>query len=120
MTSTQSIRNLEKMADLYQQFMELEPHERKWLKEMLHGGRKLTVEILEVISEESLTYEEIADRVGCSPTTVTQKLNALARGGFPVNLSATTAILETGRPRKLARKSEESILDEIKKLVVKQ
>jgi len=42
--------------------------------------------------------------VDCNATTVSQKLNALAKGGIKLELNKT-AFLNTGRPRKLVRKN---------------
>ena len=96
------LARLTEIADLYSDFMHLEKTERDWLLKLM-ARKNNTIEILEAISEKSLTYEEIAEIVGCSETSVRLKLIALQKGGFPVNLTETAAILETGRPRKLAR-----------------
>lgn len=91
-------------AESYAKFLELEEKEREWLFPLLSRGTKTTVQILQLIAEQPMTFEELADEVGCCPTTVTQKLNALSKGGFGIEMTDTTASAPTGRPRKLVRR----------------
>lgn len=101
-----SIRQrLTEQAKLIAKFQELESKEREWLLPLLSPGIKNTLKLLDLISDRPLTFEEIATELDIHPTTVTQKLNALVAGGYPLALTDKTAFAETGRPRKLARKS---------------
>lgn len=51
----------------------------------LFGSQQLaTLEILRLISAESLSDEELATKVGRSPQTVKQMVNALKRGGLGI------------------------------------
>ncbi len=91
-------------AKAIEQFMELEASEKEWLFPRLNPGVQSSIEIIELISEKSLTFEEIADEMGMNPTTISQKLNALIEGGYSgLTLTESTAFAPTGRCRKLAR-----------------
>ncbi|CAD5988669.1 hypothetical protein PCC9214_05435 (plasmid) [Planktothrix tepida] len=98
-------KKLTEQAKLIAKFQELEQKEREWLFPLLSKGVRNTLELLDLISDRPLTFEEIATELDIHPTTVTQKLNALVAGGYPLALTDKTAFAETGRPRKLARKS---------------
>lgn len=87
-------------------FQDLEEAEREWLKPLLSRGTQKTLELLDLIAERPLTFEEIAIELEISQSTVTQKLNALFAGGYPLTLTEKTAIAQTGRPRKLARRPD--------------
>lgn len=104
------------LADAIYKFRQLEVVEQQWLLQLLNRNVKSTLEILDLISEKALTFEEIADEMDMNPQTISQKLNALAEGGYPLDLSTTTAFAPTGRPRKLAFKKK-SKLTELKKLI---
>jgi response regulator of citrate/malate metabolism len=91
-------------AESYAKFLELEEKEREWLFPLLSRGTKTTIQILELIAEQPMTFDELAAEVGCCATTVTQKLNALSKGGFGLEMTDTTAFAPTGRPRKLVRR----------------
>jgi hypothetical protein len=97
------IKRLEKQAGFFQDFLELEDSEQKWLFAGLSRSNQGVIKILKLIKNEALTYDEIADTIGCHPNTCKQKLLALYRGGFPLNMNDTCVIAETGRPRKLSR-----------------
>lgn len=87
-----------------EKFRALAPSEQEWLLPLLTKGILSTLKILDMISGERLTFEEIGEGVGLSPITVSQKLNALAQGGMAIDLSEAAAYAPTGRPRKLARR----------------
>ncbi len=107
------------MADFYHKFLELEQEEQDWLALGMDKGTRATIKMVQLITEKSLTYEEIAEETGQHPNTVIQKLNALSRGGFPLNLTNTTAIAETGRPRKLARRlNKDDLVKSVEKLLI--
>lgn len=86
-------------------FRNLDEHEQRWLFPLLSKSVRTTIEMLDLISEQKLSFEEIATMLSISHHTVTQKLNALLAGGMTIDMSETTAYCPTGRPRKLARKS---------------
>ncbi|MFB2970390.1 ArsR family transcriptional regulator [Aerosakkonema sp. BLCC-F183] len=99
----------EKLKDLaiaIAKYQDLDESERQWLKPMLSKGIQNTLEMLDLIADRPMTFEEIAIELDISISTVTQKLNALLDGGYPLTLTDKTAFAETGRPRKLARKSD--------------
>lgn len=95
---------LEDNALAIEKFRSLAPVEQEWLLPLLGKGTRSTLEILDLIAEEKLTFAEIGRLSGLSPITVSQKLNALARGGMAIDLSETAAYAPKGRPRKLARR----------------
>lgn len=108
---------LREKAEAIAKFRELAIEEQEWLFPLLTQGIRNTLELLDLISETPLTYEEIASELGIHPSTVTQKLNALAEGGYPLDLAETTAYAVTGRPRKLARQSQQNLIDKMRKLI---
>lgn len=113
-----AIHKLKERADAIAKFRELTIEEQEWIFPLLSRGIQATIELLDIISEKPLTYEEIADELDIHPTTVTQKLNALAAGGYPLDLTDVSAFAPTGRPRKLARKADiraklQSLINEI-------
>lgn len=85
-----------------EKFRQLDPREQEWLLPLLSKGTRSTLEILDLIEEETLMFEQIGRVLGISPVTVSQKLNVLAEGGMAIDLSKTTACARTGRRRKLA------------------
>jgi len=94
---------LRSLAIAFVKFQELDNEEKDWLKPLLSKGILKTLDILDLIADRPLTFEEIAIELGINQCTVTQKLNALSEGGYPLVLTDKTAFSETGRPRKLAR-----------------
>lgn len=100
-----SIRiKLIQVAKAIEEFRSLELTEQLWLMPLLNKGIQSTLEILDLISEEPLSYEEIATELDINEQTVRQKLNALSIGGYLIDLTETTAFATTGRPRTLVRK----------------
>ncbi|MDF0556373.1 HTH domain-containing protein [Kamptonema sp. UHCC 0994] len=95
------------LAKTIYKFQSLEDSEKKWIKPLLSRGIVKTLEMLDLIEGNTLTFEEIADDLQIHPTTVTQRINALIEGGYPISLNGKTAIAATGRPRKLAKRIEE-------------
>jgi len=94
---------IQDLAENYSKFMELSEQEQEWLLPLMSNGNRKTIEMLKLISTEKLTFEQIANEIDCHSTTVTQKLNALSRGGMGIEIDKA-AFLPTGRPRKLIRK----------------
>jgi predicted ArsR family transcriptional regulator len=91
--------------------MELEASEREWMFPLLNRGVPSSIEILELIAEKLLTFDEIADEMDIDPTTITKKLNALIAGGYSgLTLTQTTAFSWTGRHRKLARHNKKELI----------
>ena len=100
-------------AQAIEQFMELEASEREWIFPLLNRGVQSSIEILELIAEKPLTFEEIADEMDMNPNTITQKLNALIDGGYGgLTLTQTTAFSGTGRHRKLARHNKKELIEQ--------
>lgn len=95
---------LKEQAESIKQFMELEKGEQDWLYPLLSRGIRSTIELLDLISDHRLSYQEIATELGMNAQTVTQKLHALAEGGLPIDLTEKGAFALIGRPRTLARK----------------
>lgn len=110
-------KRLEDEAKAIEAFRSLDEEEQKWLMPLLRNGIKNTLKILELIKEEELTFEEIANYLECHPHTVSQKLNALARGGCDIDLTDFSAYAPVGRPRKLARQYRDKEIDKLKKIV---
>ncbi len=100
-------------AKAIEQFMELEPSEKEWIFPLLNRGVQSSIEIIELIAEKPLTFEEIADEIDINPHTITQKLNALIDGGYSgLTLIASTAFSWTGRHSKLARHNKKELLEQ--------
>lgn len=99
-------QRLKEKAEAIAEFRNLTLEEQEWLFPLLARGIKNTLEMLDIISEQPLTFEEIADEMDIHPITVSQKLNALVAGGYPIDLTGNCAFAPTGRPRKLTRKSD--------------
>lgn len=89
-----------------EKFRTLADSEQEWLMELLKVGKSalLALRILDAISDNPLTFEEIADICECNPQTVSQILNALEQGGMTIQLNEFSAFAPTGRLRKLARR----------------
>ena len=101
-------------AKALEQFMELEASEREWIFLLLNRGVQSSIEILELIAEKPLTFEEIADEMDMNPTTIAQTLNALIDGGYSgLTLTQATAFPWTGRHRKLARHSKKELIEQL-------
>ena len=72
-----------------------------------------SIEILELIAEKPLTFDEIADETDMNQNTITQKLNALIDGVYSgLTLTESTAFLWTGRYRKLARHNKKRLVEQ--------
>lgn len=97
-------KRLVELALSIEKFRNLHPNEQEWLEPLLSRGIRGTLEMLDVVSKEKMTFQEIARELGKSPTTISQRLNALLQGGMALDMSGTAAYAPTGRPRKLARR----------------
>ena len=107
-------------ARAIEQFMELEASEREWIFPLLKRGVQSSIEILELIAEKPLTFDEIADEMDMNQNTITQKLNALIDGGYSgLTLSESTAFSWTGRYRKLARHNKKELIEQFTGLLEK-
>lgn len=88
------------------EFQSLELGVQSLVKPLLNKTFQSTLKLLEVISEygdEGITYQELGEIVGHHPTSVSQKLNALDDGGYPLILDDESARIEsihTGRFRR--------------------
>jgi predicted transcriptional regulator len=106
-------------AKAIEQFMELEASEREWIFPLLNRGVQSSIEILELIAEKPLTFEEIAEEMDMNHNTISQKLNALIDGGYGLTLTESTAFAKTGRWRKLARQNKKDLVEKLKQLLAK-
>ena len=103
-----------------EQFMDLEASEKEWIFSLLNRGVQSSIEIIELIAEKPLTFEEIADEMDMNPTIIAQKLNALINGGYSgLTLRPTTAFSWTGRHRKLACHSKKELIEQFTELFEK-
>jgi predicted ArsR family transcriptional regulator len=101
-------------AKAIEQFMELEASEREWIFPLLNRGVQSSIEILELIREKPLTFDEIADEMDMNPNTITQKINALIDGDYTgLTLTESTAFSWTGRYRKLARHNRKELVEQL-------
>jgi len=55
---------LQAKAEVIGQFRDLEISEQEWLMPLLSRGIRTTMELLDLISEQPLIFEEIADELG--------------------------------------------------------
>jgi response regulator of citrate/malate metabolism len=102
-----SIQRICELSSHIFEFLQLEEKVQQTAFPLLSEGIQSTIEILKLIENRELTYEEIAEKVGLHHNTVRQKLLALCDGDYPgLDLSETTAIAATGRPRTLVKKEE--------------
>ena len=60
-------------ATAIEEFRNLHPEEQKWLLPLLSRGIRSTTEMLILICENSMTFEEIASQLGIGAQTVSQK-----------------------------------------------
>jgi predicted transcriptional regulator len=107
-------------AKAIEQFMELEASEREWIFPLLNRGVQSSIEMLELIAEKPLTFEEIAEEMDMNHNTISQKLNALIDGGYSgLTLTESTAFAQIGRCRKLARQNKKDLVEKLKQLLAK-
>lgn len=97
------ISRLEKMAKFYYEFLSLSDEDQEWLIPGLSRSCISTIKLLKLVIERHYTFDELAAESGMNRQSISQRLNALASGGIPLDLSKSGAFLETGRPRKLVR-----------------
>lgn len=88
-------------------FQELQPWEQAGIWLLLPTGVQKTIEIIESIQDCPRTYKELATLHEQSVVTISQKLNALSEGGFPLILDSESAeasiSIKAGRPKAIAR-----------------
>ncbi len=107
-------------AKAIEQLMELEVSEREWIFPLLNRGVQPSIEMLELIAEKPLTFEEIAEEMDINHNTISQKLNALIDGGYSgLTLTESTAFAKNGRCRKLARQNKKDLVEELKQFLAK-
>ena len=99
-----TIRRLKENAAAIERIRNLHPDEQAWLVPCLNRRILTSLNILDAIANNPLTYEQIADICELHPTSVRQILGALSEGGCSISLSEKTAFAPTGRPRTLARR----------------
>lgn len=98
-----NIEELMAIAPSLIEFFKLAETERKWLLPMMSSNIKSAIKLLEIIEFNPKTYKELADIAELHHNTVRQKLLALKKGGFPIGINGSSAVLNTGRKRVLAR-----------------
>lgn len=98
-------------------YFELEKEEQAWIYPALNKPIKSTIQILNLVIDSSLTYEEIAQDLGMNSNTVCQKINALGDGGFPLDIRPDRALYTPSRKRNLVRRIDKfAKLDLIEKV----
>jgi DNA-binding transcriptional ArsR family regulator len=95
------VSKIEDLALNYHAFYQLDDSAKVVVLHLLSRGVLSTLELIGLIYDTSITFEEVAISLGINHSTVTQKLSALKNGGFPLDMDDTTAIYRTGRPREL-------------------
>ena len=80
---------LTEIAPQIKKFMDLHPDEQDWMILIVGRAEKRAIAILEAIQGRYLTYEQIAEEIGCHPSTVKQTLYALDAGGIPLKTDKT-------------------------------
>ena len=83
------------------EFQRLNKSDKDKFKPLLSNGAIETLKMLDLIESQRMTFEEIAIEMNCTKDSVKQKLSALKRGGYPVDMDEKSAVALTGRPRKL-------------------
>jgi hypothetical protein len=99
---------IQDLALYIERFRELDPEEQSWLKELLKNGKTVLncLELLETIENQSLTYYEMGEALGCNWQTAKQRLNALVLGGIAIKEERDGRFISPligGRPRRLTR-----------------
>ncbi|WP_334822187.1 ArsR family transcriptional regulator [Nostoc sp.] len=97
------ISRLEKLANFYYEFLSLSDEDQEWLSPGLSRSCTSTIKLLKLVIERPYTFDELATETGMNSQSISQRLNALTKGGIPLDLSISGAFLPTGRPRKLVR-----------------
>ena len=75
----------DRLADLGEnldKFLELHPDEQEWIFPLLGRAEQRTILILQTIQGRYLTYDEIANYVGCHISTVKTTLYTLQQKGY--------------------------------------
>lgn len=102
-----SINKIKDLSNDIFEFLQLEKKSQKISFPLLSEGIQSTIEILRLIENRELTYQEIAEEMGLHENTIRQKLLALVESDYPgLDISETTAIATTGRPRTLVKKEK--------------
>jgi response regulator of citrate/malate metabolism len=102
--NSETTKKLVRLAPSIEKFRNLQPDEQEWLLPCLHKTAKTALNILDAITQNPLTYQEIANECELHVNTVRQILYALNEGGCRISLDERTAFAPTGRPRNLARR----------------
>lgn len=105
-----SVERLKKVAKHLNKFRDLDESEQDWLIELLKHGRLVlsALNVLNAISEEALSFEEISEKTGLHPNTIKQILGAISED-CAVDEQQTEKFISRygGRPRKLKQYREE-------------
>jgi len=102
--NSDTINRLKQIAPFVEKFRNLHPDEQQWLEPLLKNNVRTALSILDIIANNPMTYQAIANSLELHHMTVCQMLNALAEGGCRIDLKKTTAYAPIGRPRTLARR----------------
>ncbi|MCT7975192.1 hypothetical protein [Laspinema olomoucense] len=104
MNQNQINRLIEK-AEAIAYFLELDPEQQDKLWPLIPKGIRSTIMLLDAIGEQPKTYEELAVELECHETTISQKLNIMAKF-MAIELENDTAYAPSkhgGRPRRVAK-----------------
>ncbi len=105
-----SVERLKKVAKHLNKFRDLDKEEQDWLIELLRHGRLVlsALNVLEAISEEALSYEEISEVTELHPNTIKQIICAISTD-CDIDEQKTEKFISQhgGRPRKLKQYREE-------------
>lgn len=73
---------LGELSENLDKFLELHPDDQEWIFPLLGKPEQRTILILQAIQGRYLTYNEIANYVGCHPSTIKTTLYALQDKGY--------------------------------------
>lgn len=94
---------LKSLAQHIEYFRSLEPYDQEWLEPLLGSSILILIEMLDLISDEPLTYEEISRITDLNARTVKAILITLKQGGCHILLDKTKAFAPQGakKPQRL-------------------
>lgn len=104
--NSDTYKKIELAVPFLVKYFELDKTEHQWIYPHLDKSIRSTIQILNLIIEESLTYEGIAEELGINMNTVIQKINALKDGGFPLEVKPDKAIYAPSRKKNLIRRTD--------------
>ncbi|MCC5640629.1 MarR family transcriptional regulator [Nostoc sp. CHAB 5844] len=100
----ETFQKLKDAALSIEKFRSLADSEQEWLLPLFGKSVLLATKILDAISANPLTFEEIAQECNCSKPTASQILNALQQGGMTIQIDRNAAFVLVGRARRLAQR----------------